>query len=79
MLDEATSALDTETETDIMHAINGLRGQKTLIIVAHRLSTIASCDWLLKLHEGRLVAEGTYASIIKDTHKTQDDMDAILA
>lgn len=79
VLDEATSALDTETETDIMHAINGLRGQKTLIIVAHRLSTIASCDWLLKLHEGRLVAEGTYASIIKDTHKTQDDMDAILA
>lgn len=44
VLDEATSALDNDTESAVMDAINGLRGQKTLIIIAHRLSTISNCD-----------------------------------
>ena len=44
VLDEATSALDTDTETAVMKAINSLAGNKTLIIIAHRLTTIRNCD-----------------------------------
>lgn len=55
-MDEATSALDNETEKEIMKAIDGLRGEKTLIIIAHRLSTIENCDIVFKINKGRLVA-----------------------
>ena len=55
-MDEATSALDNETEKEIMKAIDGLKGEKTLIIIAHRLSTIENCDIVFKIHKGRLVA-----------------------
>jgi ATP-binding cassette, subfamily B, bacterial PglK len=60
-MDEATSALDNETEKEIMKSIDGLRGDKTLIIIAHRLSTIENCDTVFKLNKGRLVAiDGNY-------------------
>lgn len=52
ILDEATSALDTETETAVMEAINSLQGHKTLIIVAHRLTTIQSCDVIYEIVDG---------------------------
>ena len=52
VLDEATSALDHDTEAAVMDAINGLRGQKTLIIIAHRLSTIANCDIVYEVKNG---------------------------
>ncbi len=55
-MDEATSALDNETEKEIMKAIDGLKGEKTLIIIAHRLSTIENCDIVFKINKGRLVA-----------------------
>lgn len=55
-MDEATSALDNETEKEIMKAIDGLKGEKTLIIIAHRLSTIENCDTVFRLNNGRLVA-----------------------
>lgn len=55
-MDEATSALDNETEKEIMKAIDGLKGEKTLIIIAHRLSTIENCDIVFKIHNGRLVS-----------------------
>ncbi|WP_230200260.1 ABC transporter ATP-binding protein [Bacillus niameyensis] len=53
-MDEATSALDNETEKEIMKAIDGLKGEKTLIIIAHRLSTIANCDIIFKIARGEL-------------------------
>nr|WP_153736444.1 ABC transporter ATP-binding protein [Aquibacillus halophilus] len=53
-MDEATSALDNETEKEIMKAIDGLRGEKTLVIIAHRLSTIENCDIVFKINAGRL-------------------------
>ena len=63
-MDEATSALDNETEKEIMKAIDGLKGEKTLIIIAHRLSTIEKCDIVFELSEGRLVSiEGKSNSI----------------
>ncbi|MGD6815527.1 ABC transporter ATP-binding protein [Metabacillus sp. 84] len=54
-MDEATSALDNETEKEIMKSINGLKGEKTLIMIAHRLSTIENCDIVFKLSKGQLV------------------------
>ena len=53
-MDEATSALDNETEKEIMKAIDGLKGEKTLIIIAHRLSTIENCDLVFKVSSGRV-------------------------
>lgn len=53
VLDEATSALDTETETAVMEAIDALQGHKTLIIVAHRLTTIRNCDKVYEIKDGK--------------------------
>lgn len=53
--DEATSALDSETEAAIMESINQLRGNKTLIIIAHRLTTIEKCDLVYKVEKGKIV------------------------
>ncbi len=55
ILDEATSALDTETETAVMEAIDALHGRKTLIIVAHRLSTIRNCDKIYEVSNGQVI------------------------
>lgn len=53
VLDEATSALDNETEAAVIESINALQGEKTLIIVAHRLSTIANCDKIYEIGKGK--------------------------
>ncbi|MCM3574705.1 ABC transporter ATP-binding protein/permease [Mesobacillus subterraneus] len=55
-MDEATSALDNDTEKEIMRAIDGLRGEKTLIIIAHRLSTINNCDIVFKISKSKLIS-----------------------
>lgn len=54
VLDEATSALDTETEAAVMEAIDGLSGQKTLLIIAHRLTTIKNCDIVYEIKDGKV-------------------------
>jgi ATP-binding cassette, subfamily B, bacterial PglK len=66
ILDEATSALDGPTEKEVMAAVNALHGQKTLIIVAHRLTTVANCDVLYRLENGRVVASGRLADVCQD-------------
>jgi len=58
VLDEATSSLDTATEDDVMQAVRALQGTKTIIIIAHRLSTVAHCNRLYRLQRGRVVEEG---------------------
>lgn len=55
VLDEATSALDSETEASVMEAVYELKGNKTIIIIAHRLSTVSRCDLLFELKQGRLI------------------------
>lgn len=55
ILDEATSALDTETETAVMESIEALQGHKTLIIIAHRLTTIRNCDVIYEIGNGKAV------------------------
>ena len=54
VLDEATSALDYETESEIMDAIYSLRGDITIIIIAHRLSTLRGCDNIIDLENGKI-------------------------
>jgi ABC-type multidrug transport system fused ATPase/permease subunit len=59
VLDEATSALDTATELGVMQAVMALHGDKTIVIVAHRLSTVENCDRLYRLESGRIVEHGS--------------------
>jgi ABC-type multidrug transport system fused ATPase/permease subunit len=64
MLDEATSSLDTATEYGVMQAVHAMHGAKTIIIVAHRLSTVEHCKRLYRLEQGRVVEEGRTADIL---------------
>ncbi|MDE9450362.1 ABC transporter ATP-binding protein [Aliiroseovarius sp. Z3] len=64
VFDEATSALDTCTEREVMKAITGLQGQKTILMIAHRISTVEACDQIVVLDHGRIVARGSYAQLI---------------
>lgn len=63
VMDEATSALDNVTEHEVMQAVNGLRGSKTMVIVAHRLSTLQECDLVIELVGGRVVRSGSFAQM----------------
>jgi ATP-binding cassette, subfamily B, bacterial PglK len=65
VLDEAMSALDTVTESEIQAALTKLRGQVTLVTIAHRLSTVATCDEIFVLEDGRPVGRGTYAELCR--------------
>lgn len=64
VLDEATSSLDSATEQGVMTAIKALRGDKTIIIVAHRLSTIEHCDWIFRFEQGSLVDQGSADEVL---------------
>ena len=64
VLDEATSALDTTTEEGVMRAVESLHGSKTLIIIAHRLTTIANCDRIYRIEAGRVSQQGAYDEVI---------------
>lgn len=59
VFDEATSALDTITEKEVMRSIDALPGNKTVILIAHRLSTLENCDRLIVMERGRVVGVGT--------------------
>lgn len=65
VLDEATSSLDNATEKSVMSAINELHGYKTIIIIAHRLSTVEFCDRIFKLESGKIVDEGETKKVLK--------------
>jgi ABC-type multidrug transport system fused ATPase/permease subunit len=65
ILDEATSHLDSLTETAIQRAIDTLSHQVTLIVVAHRLSTVRKADRIIVLQQGRIIEQGTHAELSK--------------
>jgi ABC-type multidrug transport system fused ATPase/permease subunit len=58
VLDEATAALDGDTEAEVMNAVTSLQGDKTILIVAHRHSTLRNCDLVVRLEEGHIRASG---------------------
>lgn len=64
ILDEATSALDSLSEHMIQKSVDHLHGQKTIIIIAHRLSTVQNCDQILVLKDGQIVEKGTYKGLL---------------
>lgn len=64
VLDEATSALDNETEKLVNESIKSLSGTKTMIIIAHRLSTVEHCDRLYLLGQGKILKAGTYQEVV---------------
>ena len=66
VLDEATSSLDAQTERDVMESVRALQGRKTILIVAHRLSTVERCDRLYHLEGGRIVREGAPVQILSN-------------
>jgi ABC-type multidrug transport system fused ATPase/permease subunit len=65
VLDEATSSLDGQTESDISEAINSLHGQVTVILIAHRLSTVRTADQVLYISNGEIIARGTFEEVRK--------------
>ena len=66
IMDEATSALDNETEREIVEEIKRLKGLKTLIVIAHRLTTVKHCDRIYHLEKGKIINYGSYASVINE-------------
>lgn len=66
VFDEATSALDGITEKVIMNAINELSGQKTIVLIAHRLKTVKNCDIIYLMEQGKVVEQGTYQQLINN-------------
>ena len=67
VMDESTSALDTETEQEIVEEINHLKGSKTMIVIAHRITTLQHCNAIYKLDDGHLSEKLTYEQIIQKT------------
>ena len=65
VLDEATSALDDETEAAVMSAVEELGKELTIILIAHRLSTVANCDRVYRLSGGRIVEQGSYDEVVR--------------
>ncbi len=63
-MDESTSALDSSTEKEIVDEIKQLKGKKTMIVIAHRLSTVRHCDRIIRLEGGRIVAQGSYEQVV---------------
>lgn len=79
LFDEATSALDNESQHKIKEVIDNLKNTHTIVIVAHRLSTVVDCDKILVVDHNEIVAEGTHkylmrnCSVYKDLYKTEED------
>ncbi|NJR39812.1 MAG: ABC transporter ATP-binding protein [Leptolyngbyaceae cyanobacterium CSU_1_4] len=69
ILDEATAALDHETEQLVTDAIRALSGTKTIIVIAHRLTTIQHCDRIYMMENGQIVKSGTYREVVLEEQK----------
>ncbi len=67
VFDEATSALDNATEQSVMEAIEGLNRDLTILMIAHRVTTVRRCDTIVELEQGRVVAQGTYDELLQSS------------
>ncbi len=75
VLDEATSSLDSETEEAIQKGIEGLKGKYTILIVAHRLSTIKNVDRIIVMNNGEIVDEGSFSELVLSSSKFKKMVD----
>lgn len=71
VMDEATAALDNQTEAGVMEAVEKLSGEKTLIMIAHRLSTVKNCDRLYFMSQGKIIDSGTYDELCQRNREFQ--------
>jgi ABC-type multidrug transport system fused ATPase/permease subunit len=76
VFDEATSALDSVTEQAVMDAIENLNRDLTVLLIAHRLTTVRTCDLILELADGRVKASGSYENLVKNSHTFRAMADA---
>jgi len=67
VMDESTSALDDQTEKEVVDEISHLKGSITLIVIAHRLTTLKHCDIIYEIDNGRLIRQGDYETIVGST------------
>jgi len=74
VLDETTSSLDSATEHEVMKYINSLKGEVTIVIVSHRLSTIQACDRIYYLEHGKFIAEGKFDDVRKTVPNFEDQI-----
>lgn len=72
LFDEATSALDNETQKEIKKAIDSLKGEYTILIIAHRLSTVINSDRILLIDDGKVIDEGTHDELMKKSKVYRD-------
>lgn len=78
LFDEATSALDNETQVSIKKAIDNMKNEYTILIIAHRLSTVIDSDRILLVDDGKIVAEGTHKELLKNSEEYRHLYDAEL-
>ena len=67
VLDEATSSLDNATEAQVMESVNSLDTKITILMIAHRISTVQKCDRIVHLEQGRIVGIGTYPDLLANS------------
>lgn len=72
IMDEATSALDNLTERAVMEAVHKIAGEKTIIMIAHRLTTVENCDTIFLLQHGKVLTSGTYKDLLKNSPEFQE-------
>ena len=66
LFDEATSALDNETQMLIRQAINNMKDKYTILIIAHRFSTIVDCDKIMVIDNGKVIAKGKHSTLLRN-------------
>jgi ATP-binding cassette, subfamily B, bacterial PglK len=71
VMDEATSALDNQTEKAVTDAIEKLSRSRTVIVIAHRLTTIQKCDVIYMMSKGRIICQGTYDYLLSNSPEFQ--------
>ncbi len=71
IMDEATSSLDNVTERKVISAIEALKGERTIIMIAHRLTTVENCDVLYMMKDGKVIEKGTYDELLESSYDFQ--------
>jgi len=79
IMDEATSALDNITERAVIEAVNNLAARKTIVLIAHRLTTVRRCDLIFLLDHGRVIAQGTYDELAGNSEPFREMVNATMS